>query len=62
MSYDPRFHRFESTASSPSLRAFDHHDFGTPTQTAVMAPHAEQDSSANVKVVVRVRQFLKRGM
>lgn len=43
---------FESTASAPSLRASEH----TP-QKETMAG----DVGGNVKVVVRVRQFIPRG-
>jgi hypothetical protein len=52
---------FESTASAPSLRATEHdylRTFGSPGAAA--APQPDQDS-ANVKVVVRVRQFVQRG-
>jgi hypothetical protein len=59
MAFDPRLHRsFESTASAPSLRASEH-DL-SPQSFGVMAGPADQDSSS-VKVVVRVRQFIKRG-
>jgi hypothetical protein len=59
LAFDPR--RFESTASSPSLRATDHdylRTFGIMAATPQSSP--DQDA-ANVKVVVRVRQFVKRG-
>jgi hypothetical protein len=52
-----RYHQlrpFESTASTPSLRASE----PLPASSAAnMAP----DGSGNVKVVVRVRQFIPRG-
>jgi hypothetical protein len=67
MALDPRMYRglsygagsfggfgFESSASSPSLRASEPltmHPINTMTD----------NDSANVKVVVRVRQFIKRG-
>jgi hypothetical protein len=60
LALDPR--RFESTASSPSLRATDHdylRTFGIMPGSPKVAG-ADQDS-ANVKVVVRVRQFVPRG-
>jgi hypothetical protein len=50
-----QFRPFESTASVPSLRAFE------PLPAAVNDSMAGDDSG-NVKVVVRVRQFIKRGM
>jgi hypothetical protein len=60
LAYDPRFSHFESTASTPSLRATDHDLLRT---YGVMAgPQPPTEDSANVKVVVRVRQFVKRGM
>jgi len=48
---------FESSASSPSLRASE------PTTPAysTMANGADGDGAGNVKVVVRVRQFVQRG-
>jgi hypothetical protein len=58
LALDPR--RFESTASSPSLRATDHDYLRTFGIMAGTQPTADQDS-ANVKVVVRVRQFVPRG-
>jgi hypothetical protein len=59
MAFDPRLHRpFESTASAPSLRASEL-DL-SPLSFGAMAGAADQDSSS-VKVVVRVRQFIKRG-
>jgi len=50
-------YRFESSASSPSLRASE------PTTPAYssMANGADGDGAGNVKVVVRVRQFVQRG-
>ena len=58
LALDPR--RFESTASSPSLRATDHDYLRTFGIMPGTQPTPEQDS-ANVKVVVRVRQFVPRG-
>lgn len=59
ISYEPPSRSaYESTASSPSLRAAHPeiiHEPPPPTLTM-----GDQDS-ANVKVVVRVRKFLKRG-
>jgi hypothetical protein len=49
---------FESTASAPSLRATEH-DYLRTFGGAAQQPPAED--SANVKVVVRVRQFVPRG-
>jgi len=48
---------FESSASSPSLRASE------PTTPAysTMANGTDGDGAGNVKVVVRVRQFVQRG-
>src|ERR1700712_4601901 len=58
MAFDPRLHRsFESNASAPSLRSSE---YDTPISFGTMAGSADQDSST-VKVVVRVRQFVKRG-
>jgi hypothetical protein len=48
-----QFRPFESTASVPSLRAFE----PLPASVDTMGG----DDSGNVKVVVRVRQFIKRG-
>lgn len=58
LSYDFR-DRFESSASSPSLRASEALTSEYPT----MANGNSGDSSdaGNVKVVVRVRQFVQRG-
>ena len=67
MALDPRMYRglsygtgcvgafggFESTASAPSLRASE--------PLAAQSLNMADKESANVKVVVRVRQFLKRG-
>jgi len=53
LSYDNR--QFESSASAPSLRAAE--PLLTPPLAATMG-----EDSANVKVVVRVRQFIKRGI
>lgn len=50
-----QFRPFESTASVPSLRAFE------PLPAAINDTMGGDDSG-NVKVVVRVRQFIKRGM
>jgi hypothetical protein len=53
-----RYHQlrpFESTASTPSLRASEPLSANSPTAMS-------QDGSGNVKVVVRVRQFIPRGM
>jgi hypothetical protein len=61
MAFDPRLHRsFESTASAPSLRASEHDHDLSPLSFGAMAGAADQDSSS-VKVVVRVRQFIRRG-
>lgn len=49
-----QFRPFESTASAPSLRAFE------PLPASINDTMAGDDSG-NVKVVVRVRQFIKRG-
>jgi hypothetical protein len=49
---------FESTASAPSLRATEHDYLRTFGGAAAQQPEQE---SANVKVVVRVRQFVQRG-
>lgn len=57
LSYDFR-DRFETSASSPSLRASE------PATTAgysTMANGNDADGAGNVKVVVRVRQFVQRG-
>lgn len=47
---------FESTASAPSLRASEPmtHQMAFPDRSA-------PDDNGNVKVVVRVRKFVKRG-
>lgn len=58
LALDPR--RFESTASSPSLRATENDYLRTFGIMSGPQPTADQDS-ANVKVVVRVRQFVPRG-
>ena len=58
LALDPR--RFESTASSPSLRATESDYLRTFGIMSGSQPTADQDS-ANVKVVVRVRQFVPRG-
>lgn len=49
-----QFRSFESTASAPSLRALE------PLPASINDTMAGDDSG-NVKVVVRVRQFIKRG-
>ena len=59
MALDPRLYRsltssFESSASAPSLRASE--------PATWMAPSHAADDAGNVKVVVRVRGFVKRGM
>jgi len=61
LAFDNRLQRFETTASSPSLRATEHDMIRT---FGVMAgpPSVSEQDSANVKVVVRVRQFVKRGI
>jgi hypothetical protein len=53
---DPRFYSslHLSTASAPSLRASE--------PMAFMAPPPMVDDPGNVKVVVRCRAFLPRGM
>jgi hypothetical protein len=53
---DPRLYAslHASSASAPSLRASE--------PVALMAPPAGVDDPGNVKVVVRCRAFLKRGM
>lgn len=48
---------YQSTASAPSLRA---REAIAPIST--MRPMPSDGDSGNVKVVVRVRKFLKRGM
>ena len=57
MSYDPRLmggmRLFESFASAPSLRA---------SELAPRDNMGGSDDAGNVKVVVRVRQFIPRGM
>jgi hypothetical protein len=58
MALDPRLYRsltssFESSASAPSLRASE--------PATWMAPSHAADDAGNVKVVVRVRGFVKRG-
>lgn len=50
-----QFRPFESTASAPSLRAL------APLPASISDTMAGDDSG-NVKVVVRVRQFIKRGI
>jgi hypothetical protein len=59
MAFDPRLvgglRPFESTASTPSLRALE------PTYKDSMGA-ADADDAGNVKVVVRVRQFIPRGI
>jgi hypothetical protein len=45
---------FETSASAPSLRAAE--------PTALMAPQPIVDDAGHVKVVVRVREFVERGM
>jgi hypothetical protein len=49
-----QYRPFESTASAPPLRAFE------PLPASINDTMAGDDSG-NVKVVVRVRQFIKRG-
>lgn len=64
MALDPRLgrglphkaHSFESTASAPSLRAPD------PGPLPVEGAAGADQDGGNVKVVVRVRAFVKRGV
>lgn len=65
---DPRAYRalttpdiaYQSSASAPSLRA---REAATPLEPmAPMRPMSSDGDSGNVKVVVRVRKFIKRGM
>jgi hypothetical protein len=52
---DPRMYSsMHTSASAPSLRSSE--------PVALMAPPARVDDPGNVKVVVRCRAFLKRGM
>jgi len=57
LSYDFR-DRFESSASSPSLRASE---LSTPGYLADGSSGGDSNDAGNVKVVVRVRQFVQRG-
>ena len=52
---------FESTASAPSLRATEHDYLRTFGGMAQQQQSSADNDSANVKVVVRVRQFVQRG-
>jgi hypothetical protein len=58
LSYDFRDH-FESSASSPSLRASEALTSGYLTMTN--GNSGDGSDAGNVKVVVRVRQFVQRG-
>ena len=53
LSYDAR--AFESSASTPSLRSLE------PVSAAPAYNPMPENDSSSVKVVVRVRAFLKRG-
>lgn len=50
----PDLQNYHSTASAPSLRGRE--------QTEIMDRPRSSDGDANVKVVVRVRKFIKRGI
>lgn len=54
MALDTRFQRIlpMSNASAPSLRALE---------PVLMSPQPAMEDSGNIKVVVRVRKFVKRG-
>jgi hypothetical protein len=56
-----RLYPFETNASTPSLRATDHDILRTFGVLAGAPPTQPEQDSANVKVVVRVRQFVQRG-
>jgi hypothetical protein len=64
--HDPRMFSpyFESTASAPSLRASEAdimRTFGGLPGVGTVATQNSDNDSSNIKVVVRVRQFVQRG-